>query len=171
MFLALGVFGLFLLIFVPLALRIMGGTNRSIDADRMRRVYGALALYEMSHDGLPAPNLSLIRQDVEPSDFQSVSDPNVPDPSKLASVTRSVMFSFDGALPNLPIRSGTRVSWSYRWHWSKPGDPVAVRMDRRKGILASWWQGPVMRVNSDGSLLETPRTSTAELTFSDLFGK
>ncbi len=171
LFLALGVFGLFLLIFVPLARRIMGGTDRTIDADRLRRVYGALALYEMAHDGLPAPNLSVIKQDVEPSDFQSVSDPYVPDPSHLAVETKTASYSFDGALPQLRVRSHTRVSWSYRWHWPQPGDPIAVRMDPRKGILASWWQGPVLRVNTNGSLVETTRTNTSELTFNDLFGK
>lgn len=166
LFLALGVFGLFLLIFVPLARQIMGGTDRRIDADRLRRVYAALALYEMTHEGLPAPNLSLVREDVEPSDFQSVSDPFV-----ASAESKTAAFSFDGALPNFPIRSRSRVSWSYRWHWPKSGDAVAVRMDPRKGVLASWWQGPVLRVNSDGSLLETPRTNTSALIFTDLFGK
>lgn len=162
MLLALGVLGLFLLIFVPLAIRIMGGTDQRIDADRLRRVYTALSLYEMTHDGLPAPSLALVRSDLEPTDLLSVSDSHAKDQGP---------FSYDGALPSYPLKSPTRVSWSYRWHWRDAGDPMAVRMDSRNGILASWWAGPVMRVSSDGSLLEKPRSNGSELVFEDLFGK
>lgn len=154
---ALGVLALFLAVFVPLARRIGGGTDARIDAERLRQTYVALTLYESTHDGLPAPNLGLVRQDLEPSDLQSVADPNV----------AGTDFPLDPALPSFPLRSPTRVSWSYRWHWPSAGDPN-VRLDARRGLLASWWTGGVQRVNVDGSLVEKPH---AALTFGDLFGK
>ncbi|RYG22996.1 hypothetical protein EON82_15430 [bacterium] len=163
LFFALAVLAAFLLVFVPLARYLMGSTEQRIDADRMRRVYMALSLYEMSNGGLPAPNLGLVRQDVEAIDLQSVDDPN--------TGGQAGPFPLDPALPNLPLKSPTRVSWSYRWHWPNAGDPVAVRMDPRKGLLASWWSGPVLRVNVAGALTQTPRTDTSRLSFGDLFGK
>lgn len=165
LFFALGVLAAFLLVFVPLARYLMGSTEQSIDAERMRRVFMALSFYEVSHDGLPAPNLGLIRQDVEAVDLQSVDD------SAADSGPNPSGYPLDPALPNLPLRSPTRVSWSYRRHWPNAGDPVAIRMDPRKGILASWWSGPVLRVNVAGALTRTPRTETSRLTFGDLFGK
>ncbi len=154
----LGVLVAFLAIFVPLALRIRGGENVRIDAARLRRTYAALALYESSHDGLPAPNLGLVRADLDAEDLQSVSDPNLGGSD----------FPLDPALPSFRLRSPTRVSWSYRWHWPDAGNPLAVRTDPRHGVLAGWWNGGVQRVNLDGSLVEAPYRG---LTFSGLFGK
>ena len=156
--LALGILAAFLAIFVPLALRIRGGENEKVDADRLRRTYAALALYESSHDGLPAPNLGLIRADVDPTDLQSIADPHLAGKD----------FPLDPALPSLPLRSPTRVSWSYRWHWPNAGDPLTVRNDPRHGLLAGWWNGPLQRVNLDGSLVQKPKGA---LTFTELFGK
>jgi hypothetical protein len=164
LFFALGVLAAFLLVFVPLARYLMGSTEQRIDAERMRRVYMALSLYEMSNGGLPASNLGLVRQDVEALDLQSVDDPE-------AGGKAAGDYPLDPALPNLPLRAPTRVSWTYRWHWPNAGDPVAVRMDPRKGLLASWWSGPVLRVNTGGALVHIPRTDTARLTFADMFGK
>jgi hypothetical protein len=165
LFFTLGVLAAFLLVFVPLARWLRGGTEQRIDADRMRRVFMALSLYEMSNDGLPAPNLGLVRQDVEAVDFQSVDDPEA------GKANANQTFPLDPALPNLPLTSPIRVSWTYRWHWPNAGDPRAVRMDPRKGLLASWWSGPVLRVNTGGALIRAPRTETSRLIFSDLFGK
>ena len=169
LFFALGVLAAFLIVFVPLARWLRGGTEQQVDADRMRRVYMALSLYEMSHDGLPAPNLGLVREDVEATDFQSIDDPLAG--KVYTAVIKPPTFPLDPALPNFPLTSRFRVSWTYRWHWPNAGDPVAVRLDPRKGLLASWWSGPVLRVNVAGALVRAPRTETSVLTFGDLFGK
>lgn len=154
--LALGVLVAFLAVFVPLARRVAVGRNLESDAEGLRRTYVALALYESTHDGLPAPNLGLVRRDLDPADLRSVADPNV--------VGRD--FPLDPALPSLPLRSPTRVSWSYRWHWPNAGDPAAA--DPRRGLLAGWWNGPVQRVNIDGSLVEKTHDG---LGFGELFGR
>lgn len=157
--LALGILAAFLAVFVPLALRVIGGRDATIDAERMRRTYVALALYEGLNDGLPAPNLGLVRLDVEPTDLQSVGDPKVGDAGD---------FPLDPALPSLPLRSRTRVSWTYRWHWPNAGDPAEIRLDGTRGLLASWWLGSTMRINIDGALTEAPG---GKLVFRDLFGR
>lgn len=172
---AVAVLALFLAIFVPLAMRVTEGRDETEDAGRMRRVYVALALYESEHDGLPAPNLGLIRRDVNPFDLASINDPHVGEGSD---------FPLDPAVPTLKLRSISRVSWTYRWHWPNPGDPGTVRLDPRNSVLASWWTGsidatspdghgctgPAMRIQVDGSLVTTPRKDK-NLTFRDLFGK
>ena len=148
---------IFLLIFVPLARRVNSGRDRTIDAERLRRTYVALALYETERGG-PASNLSLVRRDLDPSDLQSVGDPEVGH--------RDVAgFSYDAAIPNLPTRSATRVSWSYRRQWP---DAVAA-LDPRQGLLADPWLGSLLRVNVDGSLVERPHVE--KLTFASLFGR
>ena len=155
--LTVGILLLFLAAFVPLARRINSGRDRSIDAERLRRTYVALALYETERGG-PASNLGLVRRDLDASDLQSVGDPQVGRPGGSG-------FSYDAAIPNLPYRSATRVSWSYRRQW--PGVPPVL--DRRQGLLADPWLGSVLLVNVDGSMVERPRAQG--LTFEGLFGR
>ena len=157
--LGLGVFALFLAIFVPLALRVANGRDRTIDADRLRRTYVALSLYETEHDGLPAPLLSLVRRDVEHIDLQSVADPR--------ATEQGASFPCDAAMPRSPCRARSRVSWSYRWHWREAGDPRA--RDPRKGLLADPWPGSLLRVGMDGALVDKP--TPASLDFVTLFGR
>lgn len=158
--LALGVLALFLAIFVPLVLRVTSGRDRTLDADRLRRTYVALALYETEHNGLPAPNLSLVRRDLEPIDLQSVADPKVEGQGP---------FPCDAALPQFSCRSQTRISWSYRWQWPGAGDPRTLGLDPRPGLLADPWPGSLLRVNMNGSLVDKPIPDS--LTFGSLFGR
>lgn len=157
--LSVGILLLFLAVFVPLARRINSGRDRSIDTERLRRTYVALALYETEQGG-PASNLGLVRRDVDPSDLQSVGDPEVGHPGFSG-------FSYDAALPKLRFRSETRVSWSYRRQW--PGVGSSPLLDRRQGLLADPWLGSVLCLNVDGSLIERPHAD--ELTFEKLFGR
>ncbi len=157
--LAVAVLALFLAIFVPLARRINGGRDAAIDADRLRHTYVAIALYENEHDGDAPPNLALVRRDVEASDLQSVDDPEV---------GKGGSFPLDPALPNLPLRFPTRVSWSYRYHWREAGGSKGF--DPRQGLLADWWTGPVLTVTMDGAIVQRS-TPTAPLDFRALFGR
>ena len=153
--LTLGVVAAFLAIFVPLAMRVNGGRDRTIDGDRLRRTYVALALYETEHDGLPAPNLGAIRQDLEPVDLQSVADPQVGGAGP---------FPLDPFQKRLALRTPTRVSWSYRWHWTEAGKPKRVD-DPRQGVLADPWLD--LRITEDGARVEMPKGSD----FKSLFGR
>lgn len=159
--LSLGVVVVFLAVFVPLVLRVRSGRDRALDAERLRRTYVGLALYESEHDGLPAPNLNLVRRDVETVDLTSVDDPE-------AGLSKSRAYPLDPFRPDLPLRSPSRVSWSYRYHWPEAGDPRTTSLDRRCGLLADPWPGTLLRVMMDGAMVEKPR---GEATFRDLFGQ
>ncbi len=156
--LSLGVLVLFLAIFVPLALRLNGGRDRTLDADRLRQTYVAISLYESDHEGLPPGNLGLVRRDVDPEDLQSVADSGRSDGTD---------FPLDPFVPEMRLRFPTRVSWSYRYHWKRAGDRRATSLDPRRGLLADPWPGAILRVNMDGSLVEKPQASP---TFENLFG-
>ena len=156
---ALGALALFLAAFVPLALRLNGGRDRTIDADRLRRTYVAIALYENEHDGLPPGSLAFVRRDVDPVDLQSVADPHT---------GASPPFPLDPLAPGSPTVATGRVSWSYRYGWKEAGDPRATSLDPRRGLLADPWPGAILRVNMDGSLVEKPSTKP---TFESLFGR
>ena len=155
--LSVAVLALFLAIFVPLARRINDGRDMAIDADRLRHTYVAIALYENEHDGLPPGNLGLIRRDVEAIDLQSVDDPQVGKPGP---------FPLDPSFPSLPLRFPTRVSWSYRYQW--PESKRANVYDRRQGLLADPWPGPVLTVTMDGAILQRPGGTPD---FKTLFGR
>lgn len=164
--LSLGILALFLAVFVPLVLRVRSGRDMALDADRLRRTYVALSLYQSEHDGLPAPNLDLLRRDVDPIDLQSVDDPQAaplgPDLDKRAT------FSCDAALQTLGCHSSTRISWSYRYDWREAGDPRVTSLDPRRGLLADPWPGALLRVTMDGAIVQKPR---GESTFAGLFGQ
>ncbi len=162
MVLSLGVLAGFLILFVPIARLLNRNRDETIDGSRMRHVYVALSLYELDHDNLPAPNLLAIKLDVEPTDFQSVSDP---------AVGSAGPFPLDPALSNSKPIAPLRISWSYRWHWPNAGSPREVRLDPRCGLLSSWWQGEILRVNTQGALVHAPRNGGGELTFPELFGR
>ena len=180
---ALGVLVAFLLVFVPIVHLVIGGGDERIDAERLRRVYVGLSLYEMEHDGRPAPNLGLVRRDVEPSDFQSIRDPRIALATSASGKTDLRPFPLDPARPTLPLTLPFPVSWSYRWHWPEAGRGGAF--DVRQGLLASWWTGsidaassngvgctgPVLRIDGSGALVHAARKSPNALVFADLFGK
>ena len=149
----------FFALFVPLARRLDEGRDVRIDSERLRRTYAALALYE-SESGGPAPSLALVKRELDPSDLQSVGDPKV-------GAAQESPFPLDPALPNLSLRTSTRVSWSYRRQW--PEARGVASLDPRQGLLADPWLGPLLRINADGSLVEHPRAERRS--FAALFGR
>ena len=148
---------LFVAIFVPLARRIGQGRDMAIDSDRLRHAYVAISLYENEHDGTPPANLGLVRRDVEAIDLRSVADPDA---------GGGASFPLDPALPSLPLRFPSRVSWSYRYDW--PESRLGKGDDPRQGLLADWWIGPVLTVTMDGAIVQRP---SGALDFKDLFGR
>lgn len=173
--LVVAVLALFLAIFVPLARRINGGRDAAIDADRLRHTYVALSLYESEHEGSPPPSLCLVQRDVETIDLQSVDDPNVHEGGHEGD-KRAKVDSCDGAPLEVLPRTGknggwdsmswSRISWSYRYHW--PESRQVQGYDRRQGILADWWTGPIMTVTMDGAIVTHP---SGRLDFKTLFGR
>lgn len=166
--LTVGLLALFFAVFIPLAFYVKGGTNTQIDAERMRRTFVALTLYEGSNDGLPAPTLASVARDLDPTDLQSVADPEAERSNAHTVVTRAVHYSYDALVPT-PKASPVRVSWTYRWSWKGAGDPRAVERDPRRGLLVDPWLSPMLRMVVDGSIRTVPKTDKAG--FGDLFGQ
>jgi hypothetical protein len=164
-------------------------STESADAFRMRTIYTALFLYESSDNGLPPPNLDLIRRDL--GDDQLLHSANDPIATQPASQGKSLPESFpiDPAFPDTKAKSPVRISFTYLPIWAKAGkakvkDWHSEVLDVRKGILACYWygridksnpdgrlcDGPVLRVNMDGSVYRLAhRSNSEELTADDMF--
>jgi hypothetical protein len=162
---ALGVLVLFVAITLPIYNRVRSGTLEDLDADRMRKVYVALSLYESANDGLPSANMLGVRTYLR-DDSLLVSDC---DPW---AQTRSSSFPIDGELPKSKEQSPTRLSFAYLPDFVNAGKAKiqnwqTTLMDPRIGILSCGWHGsvnsgsepfeaqlfgPVLRINTNGSL-------------------
>jgi len=137
------------------------------EAERMRKVYVALSMYEPVFDGRPAPDLHAIRDLVLPIDLVSERDP-------YAKVNGS-LFPNDPGIPTGQRQSAHRISFAYLWAHQKAKrikvpNWSATRLDPKIGLLASEWTGevkpqknfqaqvtgPVIRLNTDGALYVLP---------------
>lgn len=134
------------------------------DLTRMRHIYVALALYETTNDGLPAPDLLRVRRDLgDDSEYRAANDP-------FADV-RASWYPLDPALPD-GERAPIRIGFSYLGNFVRAGRlriaPWAqAKADPRLGLLASFWygrivptgrpfearvDGPVLGLGTDGAL-------------------
>jgi len=152
-------------------------------AERMRRVYVALSLYEESVDGMPAPDLSAINLYLpEPACYVADGDPYLAEKGP---------FPVDGSLPSSRRASPYRISLGYLWAHrpakaEKKWDWATLSRDDNVGFLANEWSGKVaptgnfganvsgnvLRLNRDGSLIKKARGGPKPLgDLKDLFGK
>jgi hypothetical protein len=152
--------------------------SASGDAEKMRRIYVALSIYEQSNDGAMPPDLRMVSRYLGgPADYVAANDP----------FTTGTQFPTDPALLNSG-NSPSRVSYSYLPQWSMHGGlkvkSWAEEMTEDKvGLMAGYWygdidkidldgrlcSGPVNRLNMDGSVVSVSRVTKDRLTADDLF--
>jgi len=159
---------------------VRAGRAQDTDVVRMRNVYVAISMYETVNDGLPPPDLAVLRRDMaDDSQFVAVNDP----------FKVGTSFPIDPAFPNSTVRSPVRISFSYSPIWAESkkfdlGPWEQAQRNLRLGILASYWYGaidsehsdgrdttgPVLRINMDGSVYRlNQRSDPHRLTPQDLF--
>ncbi len=174
----------FMLITVPIYRRVRNQDGMTGDAQQMRRIYTAWALYSSDHNDQPAPSLRPVRyQLLDDRQFVSALDPFAD-----ASGSR---FPIEPLLPSWGEPSTVRISYAYLLNFAKAGKikiPVwaEAEQDRKLGLLTSVWHGnpepsgqpfqahlsgPYLRINTDGSVftLISPRHPDAFGNADDLF--
>jgi hypothetical protein len=165
---------------------ISSNTDQSIDAARMRTIYGAMFLYASSNNDTPPSSLLQLRRDLSKDEWlEAVNDPW----AKKGPIERSEPPSQDPAFPDKAPPSPVRISFTYLPMWTRYGG-VKVNDWRQEmnlpqiGVLASYWygeidrsdpdgrscSGPVVRIDMDGAARTVQRRNKSELTASDLFG-
>lgn len=151
-----------------------GPTDQQSDAVRMRHVYMALALYENANEGMPAPNLAATRRDLDDSDFRAANDPFAEVKAKDYPVDPSLVSSG---------RAPLRIGFSYLPVFVHAGKAKVenwwqTKTDPRIGLIACFYygnihpgadpftasvDGPVVRVNMDGSVTTIPHREKADV--------
>jgi hypothetical protein len=167
---------------------VMGQSDEFVDAQKMRTIYTAIYMYEVSHDDVPPASLLTIQRDLGEDDvkvLQSRNDPWTASPEGKSKTS----FPIDPACPHVKGETPIRISFSYMPIWARLGG-VKVKSWQKEdagvkaGILASWWYGsidnqnldgrnctgPVVRINMDGSVYRLDhRSDSSSLTADDLF--
>jgi len=154
-----------MLITVPIYKRVRNQDRIAGDAQQMRRIFTAWALYGSDHNDQPAPSLRPVRyQLLDDRQFISETDPFAQTPGD--------HFPLEPLLPSGSELSTVRISYAYLLNFSRAGKIkipswAEAEQDRKLGLLTSVWQGtaepterpfearvsgPYVRVNTDGSV-------------------
>lgn len=151
------------------------------DIANLRDLYAALAQYEELNDQLPAPDLLTVRRDMgEDSYYRASLDPYAKE--------KATQYPLEPNLPAWASKSPIRISYSYVMNFVQAGAArlpawAQVRTDPKQGVLACSWyghiqaegnfkatsDGPILRVNSDGSVFRLEHRTEAQPGFEDLF--
>ena len=172
---ALFVLVAFVAIVIPIYLRANRRTFEAADISRMRSVYLAWSQYQADFNGLPSPNLQILTPRLESAlILQSDKDPFL----------TGAPFPIEPLLPDLEVTADARVSFAYLPNFVRAGQAKVISwqeylMDPRGGLISSIWQGritltgtpfravvqgPILRVNTDGSVTTIPESNQ------DVFG-